>query len=415
MRHTRTGITTLLLIGLIAGCAPLPDIGLKPRQTGIFAAAPEAPSTAIHHIKPQRAEDIDELARLGMDIFSVQHGQVEGRANAAALDFARRRGLTVNTISQAMGGFGQGQGLPSGFMSYEAITARLQTIAKQHPDLATLVDLGPSWQTVQGQAARKIWALRLSAGGNGNKPKALFTAGQHARELAPPEIAMRLIDELTGSYGKDARITKILDTREAWIVPLVNPDGRVEVEKGSTMWRKNRHIFDFTRAIGVDLNRNFDSYWHRGETNPGSETYRGEAAFSEPETRGIRDLYRREKFTVSMDYHAYGNVVIWPPGWERGYTPDQQAFARIGKAITKSNGYRADTIANGFYIANGSICDWAYEEQGVMAFCTEMGSSFRPSASELPRLYAQNREGALHLLEIADNPKGSGVPAIATR
>jgi predicted deacylase len=396
---------SLLLIAVAAACTPTQLPSLQPGSLGssIFTA-PEISQERLplYRITPKTPTDVDALSKKGMDIFSVRQGTVEGRVSDEALAYAKERGLTLSAMRDVADS--RNQGLPGGFMTYEAIMARLRTIAKEHPDLATLVDLGPSWQTVQGTANRRILALRITAG-QGVKPKALFTAGHHSRELAPPEVAMRLVEELIGKYGKDAQITKLVDTREAWVVPVLNPDGRVDVEGGNAMWRKNRHTF--TNAIGVDLNRNYDSHFNEGETNPRSETYHGESAFSEPELHGLRDLFAKEKFTVAMDYHAYAGATIWPPGWNRGNTADQAAFARIGKAITAKNGYDADTIARRFYLAPGSICDWAYEKHGVMAFCSEMGTSFRPTAAELPKLYAENRDGALHLLQIADNPKAA--------
>lgn len=397
--------SVVLLLAAAAACTPAQMPSLRPGALGstIFTA-PEStqPRLPVYRITPKAPTDIDALAAKGMDIFSVRQGAAEGRVTEEALAYAKSRGLTLTAMRDVADD--RGQGLPAGFMTYEAIVAKLQTIAKANPNLTTLVDLGTTWETVQGKANRHIWAIRLTNNANkGPKPKALFTAGHHARELAPPEVAMRLIDELIGKYGKDDQITKLMDTREAWIVPVLNPDGRVNVEGGDAMWRKNRHTF--TRGVGVDLNRNYDSHFSEGDTNVNSDAYHGEAAFSEPEIHGLRDLYGKEKFAVSMDYHAYAGAVIWPPGWNRGNTADQAAFAKIGQTITAKNGYDADTIARRFYLAPGSICDWAYEKHGVMAFGAEMGTSFRPSAAELPKLYAENRDGALYLLQIADNPK----------
>lgn len=397
--------SSLLLIAAAAACTPAQMPSLRPGalESTIFTAPAATQATLpVYRITPKAPTDIDALSQKGMDIFSVRKGAVEGRVSDEALSYAKTRGLTLTAMRDVSDV--RGQGLPPGFMTYAAIVSRLQTIAKENPDLATLVDLGSSWQTVQGQANRHIWAIRLTNGATkGNKPKVLFTAGHHSRELAPPEVAMRLIEEIVAKNGKDQQITKLMDTREAWLVPVVNPDGRVDVEGGDAMWRKNRH--QFNRTIGVDLNRNYDSHFSEGDTNANGETYHGEAPFSEPELHGLRDLYAKEKFSVSMDWHAYAGAVIWPPGWNRGNTADQAAFAKIGRTLTASNGYDADTIARRFYLAPGSICDWAYEKFGVMAFGCEMGDSFRPSAAELPKLYAENRDGALYLLQIADNPK----------
>jgi hypothetical protein len=404
-RVTLRAGSLLLLIAAAAACTPTQLPTIRPGALGstIFTAPESAQEKLpVYRITPKSPTDIDALAAKGMDIFSVHKGAVEGRVPEDALTYAKSKGLQVTAMRDVSDA--RGQGLPPGFMTYSAIVGRLQAIAKDNPQLATLVDLGGSWQTAQGQGNRHVWALRLTNGANkAAKPKALFTAGHHSRELAPPEIAMRFIDELVGQYGKNDQITKLLDTREAWIVPVVNPDGRVDVEGGDAMWRKNRH--QFARTIGVDLNRNYDSHFSAGDSNPNAETYHGESAFSEPELHGLRDLYAKEKFAVSMDWHSYAGAVMWPPGWDRSVTPDQTAFAKIGQVLTAKNGYDADTIARRMYVAPGSVCDWAYEKHGVMAFATEMGDSFRPQATELPKLYAENRDGALYLLQVADNPK----------
>lgn len=399
------GTLLALTAGLMGACSPLPALQPGALTAGVFTAPPDASELSerqpVYRIQVKAGTDIDALSKAGMDIFSVRKGTVEGRMTDAAQAVAKERGLSLTAMRDPFDS--RSRGLPAGFMTYQAIVSRLQAIATTNPEVATLVDLGPSWQTVQGSANRRILAIRITHG-PAAKPKALFTAGHHARELAPPEIAMRLIEELVGGYGKNDALTKLVDTRETWVVPVMNPDGRVDVEGGNDMWRKNRHTF--AKSVGVDLNRNYDSHFSGGDTNPNNETYHGQSAFSEPELLGLRDLYAKEKFAVSMDYHAYAGAVIWPPGWDRGNTPDQAAFAKIGQVLTAKNGYDGDTIARRFYLAPGSICDWAYEKFGVMAFGAEMGTSFRPAATELPKLYAENRDGALHLIQIADNPKG---------
>ena len=44
---------------------------------------------------------------------------------------------------------------------------------------------------------------------------------------------------------------------------------------------------------GVDANRNYDSHWDTGDTDPRSATYRGPAPFSEPEARRCATSWRR--------------------------------------------------------------------------------------------------------------------------
>jgi len=80
---------------------------------------------------------------------------------------------------------------------------------------------------------------------------------------------------------------------------------------------------------GVDLNRNYPLYWGTPETftlgetasyenddciDPCGECYRGEYAFSEPETRALRDFISSHNKTLKfvVNLHSDGNQVIYP-------------------------------------------------------------------------------------------------------
>jgi carboxypeptidase T len=71
-------------------------------------------------------------------------------------------------------------------------------------------------------------------------------------------------------------------------------------------------------AQGVDLNRNYA--WNFGNDNNGSSTdpcseiYRGPFAFSEPETRAIKNLIdeKHSDIKVALNFHAFGNIFLHP-------------------------------------------------------------------------------------------------------
>ena len=88
------------------------------------------------------------------------------------------------------------------------------------------------------------------------------------------------------------------------------------------MIRKNQHKDPAHKCPGetggVDLNRNYA--YEFGVDNQGSdadpcdESYRGKAAFSEPETRAIRALMEKMKGEIvsAMNFHNYGDLWIQP-------------------------------------------------------------------------------------------------------
>ena len=186
--------------------------------------------------------------------------------------------------------------------------------------------------SVQG---RPVFALRLRAGGGGERRGVLLVGGTHARELMNPDAIIELavdlfVSHVTGTditYGKRtwsaADIKLILETLDLWLVPCMNPDGRVHVMTVDDLWRKNRRDNPGTECDGVDLNRNFDVLWGvtQGQTSCAqcSEVYAGPKAFSEPETRNIQHVLDTRRVNCFVDVHSYSELVLWP--W--GHAPSQ--------------------------------------------------------------------------------------------
>ena len=128
------------------------------------------------------------------------------------------------------------------------------------------------------------------------EPEVLFTHHQHAREHLTVEMAIYLLRLFTGGYGTDAQLTRLVNSREIWILPDVNPDGgEYDIATGSyRSWRKNRQPNAGTTAVGTDLNRNWPFRWGccgGSSGSPSSATYRGSAPLSTPEANKIAAGY----------------------------------------------------------------------------------------------------------------------------
>jgi hypothetical protein len=158
--------------------------------------------------------------------------------------------------------------------------------------------------SVQG---RPIWGLRIGSAVSGpdTRPVVFYNALTHAREPEGMQALFYFIDDILSRYGTDPWASYLLDQRVLYVVPLVNPDGyQINIDNyvntGGVMfgmWRKNARDNDANNVIngndGVDINRNYGYQWGRDNTGSSptitAETYRGPAAFSEPETRAQRD------------------------------------------------------------------------------------------------------------------------------
>jgi murein tripeptide amidase MpaA len=112
--------------------------------------------------------------------------------------------------------------------------------------------------------------------------------GIHAREWISVTSAIFVMDQILQIQLSDHDPENVLRFCDWYFVPLVNPDGynfsRSRPE--NKMWRKNRHVSS-NECEGVDLNRNWDFKWKGSGCD---DTYAGPRPFSEPETRGLRDI-----------------------------------------------------------------------------------------------------------------------------
>ncbi|MFM7901857.1 MAG: M14 family metallopeptidase, partial [Bacteroidota bacterium] len=194
-------------------------------------------------------------------------------------------------------------------------------------------------------------------------------------------------------------VAAIIANTELYFIPCLTPDGYLHNEftdpQGGGLWRKNRRD-NLNGSFGVDLNRNYGYNWgfdDQGSSPDGfSETHRGNSPFSEPETQLIRDFVNSRQFKIALNYHTYGNLLIYPWGYDYSiYTPDSALFADYGRILTTYNSYSFGTADQTVgYIVNGSSDDWMYGEQAtkpkIFSMTPECGDAsfgFWPPANEI--------------------------------
>jgi len=246
--------------------------------------------------------------------------------------------------------------------------AHLRALADLAPDRVSSQVIGSSLE------ARPIWALRIGARDDAGTVAMLIDGTQHAREWIATAVTTCVADRLVRDYDRDPAIHAFVDHTRLWVIPVVNPDGYQHTWSTDRYWRKNRRD-----RSGVDLNRNYAV----GFGGPGSsgnkraETYRGAYAFSEPESSALRDLVRGERIALHIDFHAYGQLVLYPWSHTGAPTKDRDRFAAVGDRMTSAmvaahrTPYRLSSAIE-FYAAAGSLMDWAYGEAGVLSYAIEL-------------------------------------------
>jgi hypothetical protein len=304
------------------------------------------------------------------------------------------------------------------YHNYAELMAALADTAAAHPGIVRLVDVGIS---VEG---RTIPAVKISdhpERAETGEPAILFVALHHAREHLTVEMALAIIRLFTEGYGIDPALTNLVEQREIWILPNANPDGgEYDVETGYyRYWRKNRRL-NSDDSYGVDLNRNYGYRWG-GEGSspfPSTDTYRGPAPFSEPETQAIRDfVIAHPNITAAISFHTYGELILYPYGYTFEEQPadmqpdDYRAFAALAGRMAATNDYTPQQ-ASALYLTAGDTVDWLYGERGIFAFTFEMypvfsNPGFYPTALSIPHETERNLPAVTYLTGMADHPRKS--------
>ncbi|MGE0549490.1 MAG: M14 metallopeptidase family protein [Kofleriaceae bacterium] len=253
------------------------------------------------------------------------------------------------------------------YHDYNDISEHVRQLALLAPDRASLHAIGAS---VEG---RPLWALRIG-GQHADATPMLINGTQHAREWIAAMVTTCVADRLVRDYQNDSAIRDFVDSTELWVVPVANPDGYQYSWGNDRFWRKNRH-----GRHGVDLNRNFSVAWGgRGSSkNERAENYHGEYAFSEPETIALRDLAMHEQIALHVDFHAYGQLVMYPWGYTAKPADDRDRFAAVGDNIasamfaTHEKRYKLMQSVE-LYPAGGTMMDWMYGEARAQSFTIEL-------------------------------------------
>jgi len=264
------------------------------------------------------------------------------------------------------------------FHGYDSMTSELQDIAATYPDIAVLYELG---QSVLG---RTIWGLKITSNPlvEENEPEVRICGAHHGDEYMSVELPLLLAWHMVQNYGVDPYITDLVDNRETWIIPMVNPDGR---EAGT---RRN--------ANNVDLNRDYGYLWQGQGSSP--------SPFSQPETQVIRAHALVNNFVISLSYHTTAAYINYVWNYKPQPTPDEpliiqwaDEYAALAPGLIPINGYD-------WYQVYGDTNDFSYGCRG------DIDTTIETANSDIPAVWNQNREAMLMTVDWA----GKGLHGVVT-
>src|SRR4029450_12491777 len=145
------------------------------------------------------------------------------------------------------------------YHNFAEMVADIKKVEAAKPMIVDVFSIGRSYQN------RNIWAAKISdnVATDENEPEVLFDALHHAREHLTVEQALAVLRWLSDGYTTDSTVKRLVDTREIFIVFMVNPDGGEYDLPGSPYrgWRKNRQPNAGSSFVGTDLNRNYEYHF----------------------------------------------------------------------------------------------------------------------------------------------------------
>lgn len=288
--------------------------------------------------------------------------------------------------------------------SYDLMKDDLEQIENKYKQVTKVTSIGRSL------FGRNIYLASL---GNGSR-RILVTAGFHGREWMTSMLLVKMFEEYAAAaYNEQSigqyQIDRLFEKTTLLFVPMLNPDGVEIALKGTKaggdrdlLLRANEGSADFSRwkanGRGVNLNIQYRANWDKAVSNtrPHFEKYKGTKPESEPESKSLAALVRREKPDVVLCYHSSGEVVYW----QYGQTGDRyRRDLAIAKEISRLTGYRLAKEPR--LDAHGGFKDWFISSFKRPAFTIEIGRNIGDRPLPLTYFHEIWRENRLVVVDIA--------------
>lgn len=266
-----------------------------------------------------------------------------------------------------------------GFISHEELGNYLMSLEARFPKIAKVMSLGKS---VKG---RDLWAIKISKNVELDEvePEFKYIANMHGDEITGRELTMRFATEILENYGKNSRISSLIDNTEIFIVPTMNPDGMSTKRRGN--------------ANNTDLNRSFPEFT-RGDQN----TTDGRPV----EVQHMMRFQDQHHFALSANFHGGAVVVNYPWDAVAELHPLDRLLAGLSKEYADTNSEMRNStefdggITNGYawYELRGGMQDWSYRWYGDLQITLEVSEIKWINSTMIDSFYKDNRDSMLNFM-----------------
>jgi len=295
--------------------------------------------------------------------------------------------VTIPDLNKHFDHFWDNPLLPPGYYSYDQIIGIADSLAANFPAICKKVN----WGTSTG--GRQLVALKISDHVETDEPEAeiMFDGGIHGDEIGGSQNIILFARDLCLGYGFDPVITDLVNNREIWLYLMVNPDGRV------SMSRYNNN--------GVDCNRDNGYMWN-GEGN-------SSGAFSQIETKALRNCILDNQFVVYTNYHSGTEILSYPWSYRSESPRDYEHIDHLASVYASTSGYTNLQYGQGYnimYPINGSTKDFQYGSLGNVGWSIEISLEKQPPLAQISYYYNANKPAMMAMIDQC----GRGVSGMIT-
>lgn len=302
-------------------------------------------------------------------------------------------------------------GVFGNYYKYSEMRQAIIDLQSRFPNLVKVDSL--SIRSIENRALYLI-KISNSPGSNNGRPEVLISGAIHAYEPIGPSLCISDMTYLCEHYNPDPEIHWLVDYRQIYFIPVMNPDGYVYNETyPSMMWRKNRRP-NSGGSYGVDLNRNYPYKWGYdnigSSPNPPAWNYRGTAPASEPETQAIINFVNTHNIRTWHNHHSPNDVLLIPFGYIDSY-PWNDTLVYFTMCREESLIYGFQKWGNSYraygYLVNGGVEDWAWCDSAtykIYCMVPELGMDYWEGLNDSSKIVnvCQRMLGAeLYLIQAA--------------
>jgi hypothetical protein len=272
------------------------------------------------------------LERLGgISVESFSSDTVTAYVNQDGLSRLISLGLSPQVIIPDITAYTKGLFDKGVYHTYEQVISIMTDSAAAHPNICKLDTIGLS---VEGRLIL-AWRITDNPLSEEPEPEVRVMGNIHGDEVIGCEVPLYFGLHLLRNYGSDPVITRLVDSAEIWIVPMMNPDGHYHG------YRENAH--------GVDLNRDAGYYWDGwgGSSSP----------FGEKESQVFFAHALTNEPTMEWVYHSAAWYVNYPWDYSPIDPPDSGLIRSLCEIYADSDYMQVVTNGYDWYQVCGSVQD----------------------------------------------------------